>query len=81
MRWAHTWIAALALSVAASCSGTATCKADRECGSGFVCAQSTCVEGCHDSSQCPSGQTCVATACPACVPCPCAGGRCEAAGP
>ena len=78
MALARIIVAAALLAIAASCSGAATCKADGDCGRGFVCAQLTCVEGCHDSSQCAAGQTCVASACPACVPCPCAGGRCEA---
>jgi hypothetical protein len=58
------------------CVGASECAGDADCATGSVCelstgctAPSTCVPGCHDSSQCSAGESCNIVQCLTC-PCP-----------
>ena len=47
--------------------GPTGCKLDSDCGAGQVCSgcgTRSCTTGCHDSSQCKSGDTCILPSCP-----------------
>jgi Cys-rich repeat protein len=77
----HAIIVGVGLTGFAGCEPEPECRVDADCPGGSVCELSTgceapsqCVVGCHDDSQCQSGESCNQVQCFTC-PCP---GICEA---